>query len=72
MIRHFVCLTWKEGTPRRVVDAARLEVLALPDKIPEIRRLSVGHDLGLADDNADLAIALGRGLSRPREAEASG
>jgi len=56
VIRHVVCLTWKEGTPRSAIDAARLEVLALPDKIPEIRRLSVGHDLGFADDNADLAI----------------
>jgi hypothetical protein len=56
MLRHPVCLTWKDGTPRAAIDAVEAALTALPGRITEIRAYSLGRDAGLADGNAAFGI----------------
>jgi hypothetical protein len=56
MLRHVVCLTWRETASPAAVDAVRRALADLPGIIPEIRAYTVASDLGLAAGNADLAI----------------
>jgi hypothetical protein len=55
MLRHVVCLTWRDGQPD-TIDALEAALVALPACIPEIRAYSFGRDLGLADGNAGFGI----------------
>jgi hypothetical protein len=56
MLRHVVCLTWKDGVPPGAVDAIAAALGALPGRIPEIRAYSFGRDLGLGAGNAGFGI----------------
>lgn len=56
MIRHCALLTLDDSTTaadrRTIIEA----IYELPAQIPAIRQYSVGIDLGLAEDNASIAI----------------
>ncbi|HZP30051.1 MAG TPA: Dabb family protein [Acidimicrobiia bacterium] len=56
MLRHVVCLTWKDGTPTEAVAAVEAALAALPGRIPQIRAYSYGRDVALAPANAQFAI----------------
>ena len=56
MLRHVNLLTWKDGTEQAAVDALSEHLLTYAAAIPEIRDLSFGSDLGLAERNVDFAI----------------
>jgi hypothetical protein len=56
MLRHVNLLTWKDGTEQAAIDALSEQLSRYADEIPEIRDLSFGPDLGLAERNVDLAI----------------
>ncbi len=56
MIRHCVFLVLDPSASDEAVDALVDALRGLPAQIPEIRSYEVGRDLGLRDDNADLAI----------------
>jgi Stress responsive A/B Barrel Domain len=56
ILRHVVCLTWKDGTPAAAIEAIAAALVELPGRIPEIRAYSLGTDLGLADGNASFGI----------------
>src|SRR5579859_7071433 len=73
MLRHVNLLTWKDGTEEAAIGALADHLSGYAAEIPEIRALSFGHDLGLAERNADFAIivdfddreAFSRYLERP-------
>ena len=56
MLRHVNILTWKDGAEQAAVDALVEHLSGYAAAIPEIRGLSFGPDLGLAERNADFAI----------------
>lgn len=56
MLRHVVCLTFRDGTDPGEVAALRAALSELPGRIPEIRSYSFGTDVGLAAGNADFAV----------------
>jgi len=56
MLRHVNLLTWKDGTEQAAIDALSEQLSRYADEIPEIRDLSFGPDLGLAERNVDFAI----------------
>jgi hypothetical protein len=56
MVRHVNLLTWKDGTEQAAVDALSEHLSGYGAEIPEIRDLSFGSDLGLAERNVDFAI----------------
>ncbi len=56
MIRHTVLLRFTEGTDGATIAAIVDALEALPSVIPEIHAYSVGRDLSLAPDNADLVV----------------
>jgi hypothetical protein len=56
MLRHVNLLTWKEGTKQAAIDALSEHLSGYAAEIPEIRGLSFGSDLGLAEHNVDYAI----------------
>ncbi len=55
MIRHTVLLSF-EGVEEQLVQVVVDELRALPALIPEIAGYTVGRDLGLQDDNADVVV----------------
>jgi hypothetical protein len=56
VLRHVNILTWKDGAEQTAVDALTQHLSGYAAAIPEIRGLSFGPDLGLAERNADFAI----------------
>jgi hypothetical protein len=56
MLRHVNLLTWKDGTEQAAIDALSDHLSGYAAAIPEIRDLSFGPDLGLAERNGDFAI----------------
>ena len=56
MLRHVVCLTWRDTASPADIDAVLTGLAELPGIIPEIRAYTVARDLGLSAGNADLAI----------------
>jgi len=56
MLRHVVLFRWKVGTTPGQVEAVRAGAAALPAKIPELRRYTVGPDAGLVEGNWDFAV----------------
>lgn len=56
MLRHVVCLSWREGTTDEQIDLICDALGALPGAIPEIRAYSFGADAALVDGNAQFAI----------------
>ena len=56
MLRHVNILTWKDGAEQAAVDALVQHLSGYAAAIPEIRGLSFGPDLGLAERNGDFAI----------------
>jgi hypothetical protein len=56
MLRHVVCLTWRDDTPPGTIEAIEAALGTLPARIPEIRAYSFARDLGLAAGNADFGI----------------
>ena len=56
MLRHVNLLTWKDGTAQAAIDALSEYLSGYAAEIPEIREVSFGPDLGLADRNADFVI----------------
>jgi Stress responsive A/B Barrel Domain len=49
-------LGWRDGAEQAAVDALEEYLLGYAAAIPEIRGLSFGPDLGLAERNGDFAI----------------
>lgn len=58
MLRHVNLLTWKDGAEQAAVDALSEHLSTYARQIPEIRHLSFGPDLGLAENNADFCIVV--------------
>lgn len=56
MIRHVVLLTANSGTPVTQLEHIVDELRTLPASIPELLDYRVGLDLGLAADNASIAV----------------
>jgi hypothetical protein len=56
MLRHVVCLTFRDGTPDAAIEDLVAALRALTTVIPEIRAYEVGGDVGLTDGNAHLAL----------------
>ena len=56
MLRHVVCLTFRDGTDPAEVAALRDALAELPGRIPDIRAYAFGTDVGLATGNADFAV----------------
>jgi hypothetical protein len=56
MLRHVNLLTWKDGTEQAAIDALSEHLSGYAAEIPDIRDLSFGSDLGLAERNVDYAI----------------
>lgn len=56
MFRHVVLLRFDDSTPDGHVDEVAARLRELPDQLPVLRSYTVGRDLGLAPDNADLAV----------------
>jgi hypothetical protein len=56
VLRHVNLLTWKDGTEQVAIDALSKHLSGYAGEIPEIRDLSFGSDLGLAERNVDFAI----------------
>ena len=55
-VRHVNLLAWKEGTDQVAIDALSEHLSKYAEEIPEIRGLSFGPDLALAEGNLDFAI----------------
>lgn len=55
-IRHVVLMRFRPETAPEAVERLQNALNALPGQIPEIAGYLVGPDLGLADDNWDLAV----------------
>ena len=56
MLRHVNLLTWKDGTEEAAIKAFSEHLSGYAAEIPEIRDMSFGSDLGLAERNVDFAI----------------
>lgn len=56
MLRHVNILSWKDGAEQAAIDALVEFLSGYAAAIPEIRGLSFGPDLRLADRNGDFAI----------------
>lgn len=56
MIRHCVLLTWKDSTTPEQIQTVIDGLGQLPGEIPEIKSYVFSQDLGLAPDNASLAV----------------
>jgi hypothetical protein len=56
MLRHVVLFRWREGTTADQVEAVRAGAAALPARIPELVRYTVGADAGLVEGNWDFAV----------------
>jgi hypothetical protein len=57
MLLHLVLFKWKEGTTKAQVEAVDKAMAELPGKIPELKDLKFGSDLGFREGNADWALA---------------
>lgn len=72
-LRHVNLLTWKDGTSPTQIEALCQQLHQMRDEISEIRALSFGPDLHLAEGNVDFAIvedfedaeAFGRYVAHP-------
>ena len=58
MLRHVNLLTWNDGTDQAAIDRVSEYLSGYAESIPEIRGLSFGSDLGLAERNMDFAIVV--------------
>lgn len=58
MIVHCSLWKFKDGTPRAVVEEAVSEWRALLGRVPSIRRIEVGPDLGNWPENYDIAALI--------------
>jgi hypothetical protein len=56
VLRHVNILSWKDGAEQAAIDALVEYLSEYAAAIPEIRGLSFGPDLGLAERNGDFAI----------------
>ncbi|MHB1137418.1 MAG: Dabb family protein [Microthrixaceae bacterium] len=56
MLRHVVALTFRDEVAPAEIDSIAEQLRTLPSTVASIRAYSVGRDLGLADDNAQLAV----------------
>jgi hypothetical protein len=56
MFRHVVLLRFDSDTPMEHVDRVADRLRELPGSIPALRSYVVGRDVGLAADNAHLAV----------------
>jgi hypothetical protein len=56
MFRHVVLLRFDERAPEGHAASVAEELRSLPRTVPTLRSYLVGEDLGLGDDNADLAV----------------
>lgn len=56
MIRHVVMFRWSETATEEQKQAALEQLDALRERVPGIRRLSFGTDLGVQPGNFDLAL----------------
>jgi hypothetical protein len=56
VLRHLNILTWKAGVEQAAVDAFVEHLSGYAASIPEVRAMSFGPDLGLAERNGDFAI----------------
>jgi hypothetical protein len=57
MVRHVALFRWHAGTPAEAIAEAKRRLDALPGRIPEIRSLACGPDVGGADGHWDFAVA---------------
>ncbi len=57
MIRHGVLLEFRASTPDAHLEQVVKRLRELPEQIPSVRGYTVGRDVGLADDNAQLAVS---------------
>jgi stress responsive alpha/beta barrel protein len=57
VIRHVVVFRFAGNVTEEQVEEIRAALLALRDRVPEIRDLQAGRDLGLRDGSADFAVA---------------
>ena len=75
-LRHVNLLSWKEGTSEAQIAALCQELERMQSEISEIRSLTFGPDLHLAEGNVDFAIvedfddaeAFGRYVAHPAHA----
>ena len=73
ILRHVNLLSWKEGTSETQIAALCQELERMRSEISEIRSLTFGPDLRLAEGNVDFAIvedfddaeAFGRYVAHP-------
>jgi len=56
ILRHVNLLSWKDRTEQAAIDALSEYLFGYADEIPEIRDVSYGQDLGLAQNDADYCI----------------
>jgi stress responsive alpha/beta barrel protein len=56
VLRHVNLLTWNDGTDQAAIDALCQYLTSYAETVPEIRGVSFGPDLGLAERNMDFAI----------------
>jgi len=56
MIRHCALMKFSDESTTQQREAARAAVAALPAVIPEISSMAIGPDLGMRDDNYDMAV----------------
>lgn len=59
MFRHVVLLRFDRGAPEGHAELVARELRTLPAAIPALRSYEVGVDVGLADDNAHVAVVAG-------------
>lgn len=56
MLRHVVSLRLDDEVSPETVELIATELRALPDRVESIRTYTVGVDLGLATDNAQISV----------------
>ena len=56
MLRHIVLLTLKEETSSEAIDNIKAILKTMPANIPEISSYTVGQDLAVSNNTADIGI----------------
>lgn len=55
MIRHCSLFKFKEGTPSALIDEIVAQFRTLSGKVPEVKQLTVGRNIGFMAENYDIA-----------------
>ncbi|MFM7068704.1 MAG: Dabb family protein [Actinomycetes bacterium] len=56
MLRHVVTLTLVDNTPQATADVVVAEISALAQLVPSVQQLTVGVDVGVDANNAQIGI----------------